>query len=186
MKDPHKAAANPCPCGYLGDGERPCRCGPEELRRYARRLSGPLLDRVDLYVRVERVGAGELAGAASGEPSAVVRERVRAAHAWQRARVRVEGPQAPMGDLAGLCQPTLAARRVLAEAVDRLGLSAGGFHRCLRVARTIADLAGEERVDEHHVREALGLRHLPLDPATGTVRHERNHSGPSGSAGSRR
>src|SRR6266496_3940860 len=98
MKDPHKAAANPCPCGYLGDGERPCRCGPEELRRYARRLSGPLLDRVDLYVRGERVGAGELGPGGAGESSAVVAERVAAAR---------------------------------------------GFHRCLRVARTVADLAGD-------------------------------------------
>jgi magnesium chelatase family protein len=156
------AAANPCPCGYLGDGERPCRCGPEDVRRYSRRLSGPLLDRIDLYVRVDRVGAGELEGSSTGESSAVVRARVRAARARGQARAGVESARLPVADLAALCHPTTGARRTLGMAVDRLGLSARGFHRALRVARTIADLAGEERVDEQHVREALGLRHIPL------------------------
>jgi magnesium chelatase family protein len=156
------AAANPCPCGFLGDGERACRCGPEEIRRYARRLSGPLLDRIDLYVRVDRVGAGDLQEAAGGESTAVVRARVARARALGQARAGVENARLPVADLGALCQPTMAARHILAVAVDRLGLSARGFHRALRVARTIADLAGEECVDEQHVREALGLRHLPL------------------------
>jgi magnesium chelatase family protein len=158
------AAANPCPCGSLGDGERVCRCGQEEVRRYARRLSGPLLDRIDLYVRVDRVGAGELQGAAGGESTAVVRARVDRARSLGMARAGTDSARAPVAELAGLCQPTAGARRVLAMAVDRLGLSARGFHRALRVARTIADLAGGERVDEQHVREALGLRHIPLSP----------------------
>jgi magnesium chelatase family protein len=158
------AAANPCPCGYLGDGERGCRCGAEDVRRYARRLSGPLLDRVDLYVRVDRVSAGELEDSATGERSAPVRARVAAARALGQARAGVESAGMPVAELAGLCRPTAGARRTLALAVDRLGLSARGFHRALRVARTIADLAGHERVDEQHVREALGLRHIPLSP----------------------
>ncbi len=158
------AAANPCPCGYLGDDERPCRCGAEDVRRYARRLSGPLLDRIDLYVRVDRVGADELDGTAGGEPSAVVRSRVAAARALGQARAGVASARLPVADLAAVCRPTATARRTLAVAVDRLGLSARGFHRALRVARTIADLAGDERVDERHVREALGLRHIPLSP----------------------
>jgi magnesium chelatase family protein len=134
------------------------------VRRYARRLSGPLLDRVDLYVRVDRVGAGELEDSATGEPSALVRERVAAARALAQARAGVENASMAVADLAGLCRPTAGARRTLAMAVDRLGLSARGFHRALRVARTIADLAGRERVDEQQVREALGLRHIPLSP----------------------
>jgi magnesium chelatase family protein len=144
------AATNPCPCGWLGDGARACRCGPEDLRRYARRLSGPLLDRIDLYVQVGRVAAGELAGPAAGEPSAVVRARVLAARARQRDRHGVENARLPAA--------------ALAAPVDRLGLTARGYHRALRVARTIADLAGEDRIADHHVREALGLRHLPLAP----------------------
>jgi len=162
------AAANPCPCGYLGDAERPCRCGPDEVRRYERRLSGPLLDRLDLYVRVERVGAADLESTTPGEPSATVRTRVSAARQLAAARAGVSNARLPIADLDPACRPTSAARRLLGAAVDRLGLSARGFHRCLRVARTIADLAGDQPVDEHHVREALGLRHLTLDP-TGEV-----------------
>jgi magnesium chelatase family protein len=197
------AAANPCPCGHLGDPDRACRCGAEEVRRYERRLSGPLLDRVDLYVRVDRVGASELDTAIAGEPSAAVRARVAAARQLACSRAGVPIAQQPVGartdvpiaanpagarmgvpiapepagcpmgvpnarlavaDLDAACRPTVAARRLLGAAVDRLGLSARGFHRCLRVARTIADLAGDPRVDDHHVREALGLRHLALDP----------------------
>lgn len=152
-------AANPCPCGHLGDPALACRCGPEDLRRYARRLSGPLLDRIDLYVHVERVGAEELEGAQGGEPSAAVRARVSAARAVQQARSGVENARLPVADLAAACLPTAAARRILAAAVDRLGLTARGFHRALRVARTVADLHSDERVGDDHVREALGLRH---------------------------
>jgi magnesium chelatase family protein len=159
------AATNPCPCGWLGDGVRACRCGPDDLRRYARRLSGPLLDRIDLYVQVGRVAAEELAGRAAGEPSAVVRARVLAARARQRDRHGIENARLPVAALAAAGRPTAAARRTLAAAVDRLGLTARGYHRALRVARTLADLAGEDRVGDHHVREALGLRHLPLAPS---------------------
>jgi magnesium chelatase family protein len=159
------AATNPCPCGWLGDGARACRCGPDDLRRYARRLSGPLLDRIDLYVQVGRVAAEELAGPAAGEASAVVRARVLAARARQRDRHGVENARLPVAALAAAGRPTAAARRTLAAAVDRLGLTARGYHRALRVARTLADLAGEDRVADHHVREALGLRHLPLAPS---------------------
>jgi magnesium chelatase family protein len=158
------AATNPCPCGHLGDPERACRCGPEEVRRYERRLSGPLLDRLDLYVRVDRVGATDLEAGAGGEASAVVRARVAAARRAARSRAGVPSARLTVAELDAACRPTAAARRLLGVAVDRLGLSARGFHRCLRVARTIADLAGDSWVDEHHVQEALGLRHLALDP----------------------
>jgi magnesium chelatase family protein len=136
-----------------------CRCGAEDLRRYARRLSGPILDRIDLCVQVDRVTADQLEAGGGGEPSAVVGARVRAARDVQRARGGVENARLPVACLHQLCAPTPEARRLLAAAVDRLGLTARGFHRALRVARTIADLAGSDRVVEHHVREALSLRH---------------------------
>jgi magnesium chelatase family protein len=157
------AAANPCPCGHLGDPERACRCGPEEVRRYERRLSGPLLDRLDLYVRVDRVGASDLAGI-PGESSALVRERVAAARQLAQVRSGTFNARLAVADLDRTCRPTESARRLLAAAVDRLGLSARGYHRCLRVARTVADLESAARVTDRHVREALGFRQLASDP----------------------
>jgi magnesium chelatase family protein len=156
------AAANPCPCGHLGDSRFACRCSPYDLHRYAGRLSGPLLDRIDLYVQAERLTAGELTGAADAEPTAPVRARVLAARALQRSRQGAENGRLASADVAAQCQIRPAAHRTLMTAVDRLGLSARGFHRALRVARTIADLAGSERVEDEHVREALSLRHLPI------------------------
>jgi len=154
------AAANPCPCGHLGDSVLACRCGSEDLRRYARRLSGPILDRIDLCVHMDRVTADQLDEPAGGEPTAAVRARVHAARAIQQARAGTENARLPVAGLAEQCAATPAARRLLAAAVDRLGLTARGFHRALRVARTIADLAGTDRVAEHDVREALSLRLL--------------------------
>jgi len=154
--------ANPCPCGHPGDSRFACRCSPFDLHRYASRLSGPLLDRIDLYVQAERLSADELTSAAGAEPTAPVRARVLAARALQRSRQGAENGRLASADAAGQCQVRPAARRTLMTAVDRLGLSARGFHRALRVARTIADLAGSDRVEDEHVREALGLRHLPI------------------------
>jgi len=156
-------AANPCPCGYLGDLRRACRCNPADLYRYARRLSGPLLDRIDLYVQAERVTAEELASSLTGEPTAAVQARVCRARAIQQAR-GADNAQLRAAELLHLCRPTAPARRTLAAAVDRLGLTARGFHRSLRVARTIADLAGDDLVDDNHVREALSMRFVPLSP----------------------
>jgi len=156
------AAANPCPCGHLGDSRFACRCSLSDLHRYASRLSGPLLDRIDLYVQAERLTADELIRAPDAEPTAAVRARVLAARTLQRSRQGVENGRLASAEVAVHCQVTPPARRILMAAVDRLGLSARGFHRALRVARTVADLAGSERVEDHHVKEALSLRHLPI------------------------
>jgi magnesium chelatase family protein len=152
-------AGNPCPCGFDGDPARPCTCPPGRPEAYRARLSGPVADRIDLRVDVPRLGREELMGSAPSEPSVAVRERVRAAREFRRARGQeidnaLLGPGA-VRRAASLDPP---GRTLLERAVDRLGLSARGHDRVLRVARTIADLAGSERVGAEHVAEALGYR----------------------------
>jgi magnesium chelatase family protein len=156
-------AGNPCPCGFDGDPVRRCVCPPGRAEAYRARLSGPVADRIDLHVEVPRLARDELLGQAAGEPSAVVRERVAAARARARARGQA-GPNAELGPaearrIAALDGP---ARELLGRAVDRLGLSARAHDRLLRVARTVADLAGEERVASDHLAEALGYREQPV------------------------
>jgi magnesium chelatase family protein len=151
------AAMNPCPCGWLGHPKRGCRCTPADLAHYAARISGPVLDRLDLQIEVPALTAEELLGVAESESSAVVRERVVVARAVQRRRGHLNArlPQACLKEACALDPP---ARRLIAEAMDRGGTSARGVHRALRVARTIADLAGEERVTALRVAEALQYR----------------------------
>lgn len=142
------AATNPCPCGLLGEPEASCTCLPSAIARYRARLSGPLADRLDLHVRVGRVGVAALAGVARGEPTAAVRARVVAAHARRAAR----GAAAPERTLRD------DGRRALVGAAERLRLSARGWHRVLRVARSIADLDGHDHVDATAVLEAVAYR----------------------------
>jgi magnesium chelatase family protein len=152
------AATNPCPCGWAGDSVRSCRCSPGAIDSYQRRLSGPLLDRIDLKVGVRRVRLETLASEPTGEGSDVVRERVVAARRRQLDRqgcLNAQLKPARLRKLAGL-EP--ASRRTLERWADQRGLTARGFHRAWRVARTAADLEGAEQICEHHVLEALGYR----------------------------
>ncbi len=156
------AAANPCPCGYLGDPRRPCRCPPHRVEAYRHKLSGPLLDRIDLRLAVPRLSRGELLDERAGEPSSSVRERVAMARERQRARYAGLGI-ACNGQLPGPlvrreARLAPAAQRLLVEALEGLGLSGRGFDRAVKVARTIADLAGSERVEADHLAEALSYR----------------------------
>jgi len=152
------AATNPCPCGWVGDGLRVCRCTPAAVDTYQRRLSGPLLDRVDIQVAVRRVPLETLASEPTGETSATVRERVVIARRRQLQRQGMLNAQlkpARLRQLAGLAPPS---RRTLERWSAQRGMSARGFHRAWRVARTAADLDGSEQIEEHHVLEALGFR----------------------------
>jgi len=156
------AACNPCECGWHKSGVRDCRCDDGQLARYAARLSGPLLDRIDLHVPVRPVPFRELDSPARAEASAAVRERVLRARERQARRLAPRGVatnnEIPPSALHDVAAATPDARALLGRAVDRFGLSARAAHRVLRVARTIADLAGDARVDTTAIAEAIGLR----------------------------
>jgi magnesium chelatase family protein len=163
------AAANPCPCGSLGDSRKECRCTPGAIERYRGRVSGPLLDRIDLHVELPAVGLADLSRG-PGETTAAVAARVAAARERQRQRFAVAGlaagGESPVNtalspdDLARVARLDAAGQSLLDAAFHRLGLSARAVHRILKVARTIADLAGAERLGAAHVAEAIQYRSL--------------------------
>jgi magnesium chelatase family protein len=154
------AAMNPCPCGWLGAQVtgRSCRCTPDQIARYQGRLSGPLLDRIDLQVEVAAVAPDELLAQPQGEPSAAVAERVCAARERQQARQGGPNTLLEAGQLDALCPLDDAASRFLQQAAARLGWSGRGLHRTIKVARSIADLAGAERIAVAHLAEAMQYR----------------------------
>ena len=157
------AAMNPCKCGYLGHPTRECTCTPSAVDAYRRRISGPLLDRIDLHVEALPVEYDDLASELGGEPSADIRARVMAARALQRERYKALrgvrcNAQLPSSALRRYCRMTPAAERLLRASYDALGLSARAHDRILRVARTVADLAGKQLLDEDCVLEALQYR----------------------------
>ena len=153
------AAMNPCPCGYAGDPSGRCACTPEAIRRYRARISGPLLDRIDLQVEVPRVPLAELGGeGAAGEPSSTVRARVVVARDRQLERAGKPNAALNHREVQRDCALTVSDRTLLERSLDRLGLSARAYHRILRVARTIADLDGAERISTAHLTEAIQYR----------------------------
>ena len=155
------AAMNPCPCGHFGDPQGRCRCPPERIAAYRGRLSGPLLDRIDLHVEVGRVSIEDMeSSAVAPEDTATVARRVAAARDVQCRRQARLNARLDADELATLCRIDAAARELLGRAMRQLGLSARAYHRVLRVARTIADLVPCESVRSQHVAEAVTLRQL--------------------------
>ena len=158
------ASMNPCPCGYFGSKQRACRCGQHEIRRYLDRVSGPLLDRIDIQIEVDAVPVREISVGGAAESSAEVGRRVRRAREVQQERYRSDGIHCNAQLDARLskryCALTDEATQVLHMAVDRMGMSMRAYGRVLKVARTIADLAGEENIATPHVAEAIQYREL--------------------------
>jgi magnesium chelatase family protein len=154
------AAMNPCPCGFAGHPKGQCRCTPDQIARYRGRLSGPLIDRIDLVIEVPALPPEALDGKPDGEASATVRARVAAAADRQQVRQGMPNARLDTAAIDALCAPDAAGAHLLRQAGERLGLSARAWHRCLKVARTIADLAGSETVGAAHVAEAIQYRRL--------------------------
>lgn len=153
------AAMNPCPCGHLGDPRQACHCTAAQIQRYQSRLSGPLLDRIDLQVEVPALPPEQLTAATTGESSAVVRRRVVSARERQLARGALNAHLAGR-ELEAACDLCVADRAWLAQVLERLRLSARAYHRVLRVALTLADLAGESKPARDQLIEAIGYRQL--------------------------
>jgi len=158
------AAMNPCQCGFLNDARKSCRCSAQQIRQYRSKVSGPLLDRIDIHVEVPSLPYRELAGSVRSESSETVRKRVQNARKIQQQRFdgaptrlnsRMTGKQ-----LRAFCPLDEESQKLLEMAVDRLGLSARAYTRVLKVARTIADLEGEANVQPQHVSEAIQYRAL--------------------------
>ncbi|NLE77098.1 MAG: YifB family Mg chelatase-like AAA ATPase [Chloroflexi bacterium] len=155
-------AANPCPCGYYGDPVRPCTCGPAAVARYQKRISGPLLDRIDIHIEVPRVEYEKLSDERLGEPSSAIRPRVEAARQRQRERfvgtaLRCNADMGP-AEVRTHCPLTAEGRALLRAAMLQLHMSARAYHRVLKLARTIADLAGAEAIETVHLAEAIQYR----------------------------
>ena len=152
------AAMNPCACGYLGHYGGRCKCTPDQVLRYRSKISGPLLDRIDIQIEVPAVPPQDLSRTTGGETSDVVRERVVAARARMIARQGKENARLAASEIEKHCALNDKSTTLLKQAISRLGLSARGYHRILKVARTIADLAGSESITSAHIAEAIQYR----------------------------
>jgi len=149
---------NPCPCGYLGHHNNKCRCTPDQVARYRARISGPLLDRIDLHIEVPALREDELTTVAGGEQSAAIRARVELARRMQVARQGKSNAQLGSLEVDEFCALDEPGAALLKQAISRLNLSARAYHRILKVARTIADLAGSAAIKSNHIAEAVQYR----------------------------
>jgi magnesium chelatase family protein len=168
------AAMNPCPCGYHGDPTHTCRCDALTIERYLARVSGPLLDRIDIHLAVPAVAYKDLAGDHAEESSAAIRGRVEAARRCQRERFKDQpgvyaNAHMSARDLRRYCRVGESVEALLRTAITRLGLSARAYHRVLKIARTIADLAGSAELEPVHVNEAIQYRSLDRMRSSGMV-----------------
>ena len=167
------AAMNPCPCGYYGDSQKPCTCAQALVTKYQKRISGPLLDRIDIHIEVPRVDYEKLSGDRVGEPSECIRARVQAARNIQQARFTkpnslfsnngsssdiICNADMRVGEIRQFCKVGEEGQRLMRAAMTQLNLSARAYHRILKLARTIADLAGCEEIQSVHLAEALQYR----------------------------
>ena len=154
------AAMNPCPCGYLGHHNNKCRCTPDQVARYRARISGPLLDRIDIQIEVPALPESELTQAAAGEASHLIRARVQAARDLQMTRQRKPNAMLTTKEIDQYCAVDANGEALLKQAISRLNLSARAYHRVLKLARSIADLAGSATVTAPHIAEAVQYRRL--------------------------
>jgi magnesium chelatase family protein len=154
------AAMNPCPCGYLGHYSNKCRCTPDQVARYRGKISGPLLDRIDLQIEVPAVPQLELVKVGRGESSEAIRQRVDLAHQRQLDRQQKPNAKLEVKDIDRFCTPSESGEALLKNAISRMGLSARAYHRVLKVARTIADLAASQTIESGHIAEAIQYRRM--------------------------
>jgi magnesium chelatase family protein len=152
------AAMNPCPCGYLGHPAGKCRCTPDQIARYRGRISGPLLDRIDIQIEVPALSHDDLLRQPDGEASATIQARVEAARVTQMTRQGKPNAELGTKEIDSHCAPDAAGEALLKQAISRLNLSARAYHRILKVARTVADLAGDERIAPRHIAETIQYR----------------------------
>lgn len=159
-----RLATHPCPCGYLGDPKHECRCSPAQIQRYRARISGPLLDRIDIHIEAPALSLTELRRDHGGEPSSTMRSRIEQARAFQRARFKgtktTANARMTQPQLKKFCPIDSALGDLLQQAMEQLSLSARAYDRILKVARTIADLAASPNIESHHIAEAIQYRAL--------------------------
>ena len=159
------AAMNPCPCGYLGHPNGKCRCTPDQVARYRGKISGPLLDRIDIQIEVPALTESELTKQADGESSSAVQARVEIAYRRQLARQNKPNSQLTTKEIDRLCKPDETGENLLKQAISRLSLSARAYHRILKLARTIADLAGQDNITSAYIGEAIQYRRWDRSPS---------------------